>query len=164
VLLGNGDGTFQAPFISYNAGSAPDRLAVGDFNGDGRPDLAGANFDAANTVSILLNDGDWPAGSGGAPHRQSSARRATPQGQATLTGAVIAAEKSPSLTPFSSAFVSTEDQRDPKPVVQETGTGQPAPRQATSTPRLALTARHPEDAALDGGDYSPVEARARDLT
>lgn len=40
------------------AGSGgPQTLAVADFNGDGRPDLAVANS-AANSVSILLGDGD----------------------------------------------------------------------------------------------------------
>src|SRR5258708_4752859 len=42
VLLGNGDGSFQAP-VNYAAGSRPISVAVGDFNGDGKPDLAVAN-------------------------------------------------------------------------------------------------------------------------
>src|SRR5258708_20140833 len=39
VLLGNGDGTFQSA-VNYIAGWAPAFLAVGDFTGDGKPDLA----------------------------------------------------------------------------------------------------------------------------
>ena len=35
-------------------------MAVGDFNGDGRPDVASANS-GSNNVSVLLNDGIWPA-------------------------------------------------------------------------------------------------------
>jgi hypothetical protein len=56
VLLGNGDGTFQVP-VSYNAGMTPRSVAVGDFNGDGRLDLAVANSGSTN-VSILLGNGD----------------------------------------------------------------------------------------------------------
>src|SRR5262249_32954283 len=65
VLLGNGDGSFQTTHVSYVAGSAPTSVAVGDFNGDGSPDLAVANL-LSNDISILLNDGIWPDG-GGAP-------------------------------------------------------------------------------------------------
>ncbi len=40
---------------SIGVGGGPASVAVGDFNGDGRPDLATADF-FGNTVSILLND------------------------------------------------------------------------------------------------------------
>jgi hypothetical protein len=55
VLLGNGDGTFQTA-ITYGAGTNADPwcAAVGDFNGDGKPDLAVANNASAN-VAVLLN-------------------------------------------------------------------------------------------------------------
>jgi hypothetical protein len=56
VLLGNGDGTFQAPQNFATAGN-PSSVAVGDFNGDGRPDLAVANS-SSNNVSVLLGNGD----------------------------------------------------------------------------------------------------------
>ena len=61
VLLGNGDGTFQ-PAVSYSAaannlGNNPYSVAVGDFNGDGIPDLAVAN-EISNNVSVLLGNGD----------------------------------------------------------------------------------------------------------
>jgi hypothetical protein len=53
VLLGNGDGTFGSSqdfgLASGSAGS-PTAFAVGDFNGDGYPDLAVAGFD----VEVLL--------------------------------------------------------------------------------------------------------------
>jgi hypothetical protein len=55
VLLSNGDGTFQGR--SFAAGIAPVSVAVGDFNSDGRPDLAVANA-ASNDVSVLLGNGD----------------------------------------------------------------------------------------------------------
>ena len=42
VLLGNGNGTFQAP-TNIGIGSNPQSVAVGDFNGDGKLDLAVAD-------------------------------------------------------------------------------------------------------------------------
>jgi hypothetical protein len=56
VLLGNGNGTFQAP-QNFSAGAYPNAVAVGDFNGDGRLDLAVVN-EASNTVSVLLGNGN----------------------------------------------------------------------------------------------------------
>jgi uncharacterized repeat protein (TIGR03803 family) len=56
VLLGNGDGTFQAAVL-YSTGNKPMWIAVGDFNGDGKLDVAAAN-QVDNTVSILLGNGD----------------------------------------------------------------------------------------------------------
>ena len=60
VLLGDGDGTFQRP-MNYAAGTTfPSALVAGDFNGDGRVDLADAGNNVAGTgvVSVLLGDGD----------------------------------------------------------------------------------------------------------
>ena len=56
VLLGNGDGTFQAARNSV-VGAAPTSIAEGDFNGEGKLDLVVANF-LDNSVSILLGNGD----------------------------------------------------------------------------------------------------------
>ena len=56
VLLGNGNGTFQAA-VNYGAGTYPHSVAVGDFNGDGKPDLAVANY-GSNNVSVLLGNGN----------------------------------------------------------------------------------------------------------
>jgi hypothetical protein len=57
VLLGNGDGTFQAA-RNFAAGIYPESVAVGDFNGDGTLDLAVANNTVSGTVSVLLGNGD----------------------------------------------------------------------------------------------------------
>jgi len=56
VVLGNGDGTFQAP-VSYATGNDSTHLATGDFNGDGKLDLVTTDG-ADNTVSVLLGNGD----------------------------------------------------------------------------------------------------------
>ena len=48
ILLGNGNGTFQ-PAVNYAVGDIPALVAVGDFNGDGKLDLAVANA-SSNTV------------------------------------------------------------------------------------------------------------------
>src|SRR5207249_11731945 len=56
VLLGNGDGTFQAP-VTLAVGGGPYATVVGDFDGNGKPDLAVANS-ASDTVSVLLGNGD----------------------------------------------------------------------------------------------------------
>ncbi len=55
VLLNNGIGVFSASnsFV-YDVGSRPHSLQFGDFNNDGRPDLAVANLSSSN-VTILLN-------------------------------------------------------------------------------------------------------------
>src|SRR5579871_355130 len=56
VFLGNGDGTFQAP-QTYQLGSSPSAVAVGDLTGDGIPDLVVPN-ESDSTVSVLLGNGD----------------------------------------------------------------------------------------------------------
>ena len=54
VLLGNGDGTFQAP-ITYSTSVYPGWTAVGDFNGDGHPDLAVTQVLDGHSVKVMLN-------------------------------------------------------------------------------------------------------------
>jgi fibronectin type 3 domain-containing protein len=49
ILLGNGDGTFQAPPLEFTTASGATGVAAGDFNGDGRLDVAVAGF----AVSIM---------------------------------------------------------------------------------------------------------------
>ncbi len=65
ILLGNGDGTFQAPIDSSQSffptslngsGSYVRGWVVADFNGDGKPDLA-ANV-VAEGVTVMLGNGD----------------------------------------------------------------------------------------------------------
>ena len=68
VLLGNGDGTFQASVNYSSGGPVPTSVRIADVNGDGYPDLVLANFCAKmpcpgyhssdSTVSVLLGNGD----------------------------------------------------------------------------------------------------------
>jgi autotransporter-associated beta strand protein len=58
VLLGNGNGTFQAA-VNYPVAHTPSTLTVGDFNGDGMLDLLTTSFDyGIPTMSVLLGNGD----------------------------------------------------------------------------------------------------------
>jgi VCBS repeat-containing protein len=58
VYLGDGSGAVATSAASQTTvGTAPVALAVGDFNGDGKADLAVANS-GSNNVSILLGNGD----------------------------------------------------------------------------------------------------------
>jgi len=63
VLLGNGDGTFQSP-VFYTTQQASSSIAVGDFNGDGKLDLAVSNIsepnysETASSISVLIGNGD----------------------------------------------------------------------------------------------------------
>jgi FG-GAP-like repeat/RTX calcium-binding nonapeptide repeat (4 copies) len=60
VRLGNGLGGFSS-FTEVAVGLFPISVAIGDFNGDGRADLATANFNSSNgifnSVSVRLGDG-----------------------------------------------------------------------------------------------------------
>lgn len=53
VYLGKGDGTFAAP-VNYPS-PVLGQLFIGDFNGDGKPDVLGTSY---GLVSVLLGNGD----------------------------------------------------------------------------------------------------------
>ncbi len=60
VLLGNGDGSFQKPIVTFTGASAYFGFAIGDFNSDGKPDFVVSNFLNPFTSSMVffLGNGD----------------------------------------------------------------------------------------------------------
>ncbi|HZU30242.1 MAG TPA: VCBS repeat-containing protein, partial [Candidatus Angelobacter sp.] len=56
ILLGNGDGTFQAHRDIPGAPNA-NSIAVGDFNHDGNPDIATSSNNPVNAVYVSLGNG-----------------------------------------------------------------------------------------------------------
>jgi hypothetical protein len=67
VWRNGGDGTL-APPVEFTTGQAPVGLLVADFTGDGKPDVATANYAfGAGTVSFLEHNGQTGAGAGYLP-------------------------------------------------------------------------------------------------
>jgi hypothetical protein len=67
VLLGKGDGGFGAPIVTGGGGGAPlPIIAIADFNGDGKPDVAAIQSmgagNAQQTLEAFLGDGDGTFG------------------------------------------------------------------------------------------------------
>lgn len=64
ILPGNGDGTFAAAVTNFtgltgSAGFGSQTVAVADFNGDGKPDIASTRI-AENSVTLFLNQAAQP--------------------------------------------------------------------------------------------------------
>ncbi|HJR79406.1 MAG TPA: FG-GAP-like repeat-containing protein [Anaerolineales bacterium] len=57
VMLGNADGTFRAR-VNYPTGGQTQDLAAGDFNSDGKQDLAVSINSAQISLSLLMGNGD----------------------------------------------------------------------------------------------------------
>jgi outer membrane protein assembly factor BamB len=57
VMLGNGDGTFQAAVTYSSTSAGTDDIAVADFNADGALDVA-ISDQSTNDVAVMLGNGD----------------------------------------------------------------------------------------------------------
>ena len=55
-MLGNGEGEFQ-PKTGWYMGGGPMSMAMGDFNGDGRMDVAATGF-YSSTLTVRLGNGN----------------------------------------------------------------------------------------------------------
>jgi hypothetical protein len=95
VRLGFGNGTFNAvPLGSpYSTGPMPWGVGVGDFNSDGREDLAIANqggsangFSGGITVRLGAGDGTFTAEAAGSPYRAGSTSRGIAVGDFNADG------------------------------------------------------------------------------
>ena len=63
LLMGNGDGTFQAA-VNHQVGSSPFSVVVGDFDGDGKLDFATANVGRQDGIHSDLSDVSVRLGNG----------------------------------------------------------------------------------------------------
>jgi hypothetical protein len=58
IVLGKGDGTFQPVTPNFAINQGFNVVATGDFNGDGVPDVVGANYFSPGGATVLLGNGD----------------------------------------------------------------------------------------------------------
>src|SRR5205807_55753 len=126
ILAGRGDGTFSAPTTFYNVGNAPTWITSGEFNHDGVPDIAVADFRVGLTstsgVMVLLS---------GAPAVTPADPAIVAQGATTLlatagvalNNVVVASFVDPDITSLPEDYSATIDFGDnPGAIVTTPGT------------------------------------------
>ena len=139
VLLGDGAGSFAAASGSpFSVGTGPRSVATGDFDGDGRQDLATAN--AGGNVSVLLGAG---TGSFGAATSFSAGTGPEWVAVGDLNGDGI---KDLAVANYSSANVSVllnAANADPNPTSLTFGSvGSPVPQGTVSIPQSVTVANN----------------------
>ncbi len=82
VLLGNGDGTFQAP-IGTPSPIQPYAMTGGDFNNDGKLDLALTGWGSGDSLTIFTGNGDGTF-KVGTPYAFNTWEQCYPSGEALL--------------------------------------------------------------------------------
>ena len=83
VLLGNGDGTFQAP-IGTPSPIQPYAMTGGDFNNDGKLDLALTGWGSGDSLTIFTGNGDGTF-TVGTPYAFNTWEQCYPSGDAILS-------------------------------------------------------------------------------
>jgi hypothetical protein len=119
-----------AAATNFGVGSSPTSVAVGDVNGDGRPDLLVAN-QGSNSVSVLLNADPPP----------TPTSTATPTETATPT-ATSTATPTETATPTATSTATPTETSTPTPTSTATATSTDTPTATstvTATPMATLT-------------------------
>jgi hypothetical protein len=83
LLIGHGDGTFAAP-ISFEVGNTAEAAAVGDVDGDGRPDIVTANWSDGNTLLLTGRGFASPIELAGKPQDSTDVRLVDVDGDGRL--------------------------------------------------------------------------------